>query len=79
MTYKDLGYSKLLVRGNSVITQEELTEDKSSQIIAQLTGTNIITGMVKSSDGRMVIDLDKGQILINDGAYNRVLIGFDIN
>lgn len=76
MTYKDLGYSKLLIKeANSPNGNTEMTEDVSSQIIPSLSGTSINGGLTTSNDGKMKIDWDKAQILISDGAYDRIFIG----
>lgn len=75
MTYKDLGYSKLLYKRMYEIGNAELTEDVSSQRIPILTGSSITGGITKSPDGKMYIDWDKTQIVMGDGAYNRVFIG----
>lgn len=40
-----------------------------------ISGNNIRTGKIESSDGSTFFDLDGDQIIINDGANDRVLIG----
>lgn len=42
---------------------------------AQINGGLEIIGKMESLDGQSSIDLDEGQIIINDGSNDRVLIG----
>lgn len=79
MNYTELGYDKFLNKNQYTPDATELSEDESSQRIPNITGTSITGGVATSPDGRMKIDWNRGQIIIGDGAYNRVLIGFDIN
>lgn len=78
MNYTDLGYNKYLYKTTYSPSDTELAEDESSQYITSLTGTSITGGITRSPNGRLKIDWEKGQILINDGAHDRVLIGLDI-
>lgn len=76
MSYKDSGFDKFLYRnayGNNA--SQEMTEDRASYTITTLTGSSIAGGITKSQDGKMEIDWDKGQIVISDGAYPRIVIG----
>jgi hypothetical protein len=40
-----------------------------------IDGDKIVTGRIQSSDGKTYFDLDEGQIIINDGYSDRILIG----
>lgn len=77
MSYKDKGYSKYISKSSQKGTVQEYTEDTSSQAIPVLSGGSIAGGKTTSSDGKIVINWDIGQILISDGANYRILIGND--
>ena len=77
MSYKDRGYSKYITKSQQHGTVEEYTEDASSQAIPTLSGAPVAGGKTTSSDGKIVINWDIGQILISDGANYRILIGND--
>jgi hypothetical protein len=40
-----------------------------------IDGNRIITGRIQSADGKTYFDLDTGEIMVNDGTYNRLIIG----
>lgn len=40
-----------------------------------IDGDKIVTGKIQSTDGKTYFDLDAGQIIINDGTTDRILIG----
>ncbi len=41
-----------------------------------ISGNQITTGKVQSSDGRTYFDLDNKRIIVNDGTNDRILIGY---
>lgn len=75
MSYLDSGYNKFFYR-NMPRTIEK-SEDLSSYEIPLLVGGSIAGGITKSRNGKVLIDWDKGRILVGDGAHWRVLIGED--
>jgi hypothetical protein len=78
MTYEEAGFGKLLYKTSpEASTSGELTEDVASQNITEISGTTLAGGKTLSSSGKIIIDWELGQILISDGANNRVLIGED--
>lgn len=45
----------------------------------KMNGNLEITGRIESSDGKTYFDLNKNYIIINDGTYDRILIGYQLN
>lgn len=75
MSYLDSGFSKLLSRSEQNSYQEE-SEDLSSFTTPTLSGANISGGKTTSINGRIIIDWENGTIITNDGANDRILIGY---
>ena len=74
MTYKDAGYDSFLNR--PVLHRSSMTEADSSLFMGDLTGSNISGGKTISGRGKLIINWDTGEVIIRDGAYSRVLMGY---
>lgn len=44
-----------------------------------IDGNKIVTGKIQSTDGKTYFDLDNKEIIVNDGTYDRVHIGYQLN
>jgi len=75
MSYKDLGYNKLLYKQTDYIAPKEFDDSASSQQFSVLNASVIGGGRTVSKDGKMEIDWDNGRIIISDGANPRIVIG----
>lgn len=73
MSYKELGFNQLL---NKRSASYNMLEDSSSRFITSLSGSNINGGITSSNTGTLSINWDTGEIIINDGARSRVLMGY---
>ncbi len=73
MSYKELGFNQLL---NKSSASYNMLEDNSSRFITSLSGSNINGGVTSSNTGTLSINWDTGEIIINDGARQRVLLGY---
>lgn len=71
--YTDLGFDKLL---NRRTTPSTMMDDATSRYITSLSGSNIAGGVTSSNTGTLSINWDTGEIIINDGARQRVLLGY---
>lgn len=71
--YTDLGFDKLLNRRNAPST---MMDDATSRYITSLSGSNIAGGITSSNTGTLSINWDTGEIIVNDGARSRVLLGY---
>lgn len=73
MSYTDLGYDRLLNRRNA---PSSMMEDATSRYITTLSGSNVAGGITSSNTGTLSINWDTGEIIVNDGARSRVLLGY---
>ncbi len=73
MSYKELGFNQLL---NKRSASYNMLEDSSSRFVTSLSGSNINGGTTSSNTGTLSINWDTGEIIINDGARQRVLLGY---
>lgn len=74
--YKSAGFNHFMKRGfPTVDSVEEESGDESSFRVRHLSGTSITSGISKSSDGKLIVDWGQEQIIVTDGARNRVEIG----
>jgi hypothetical protein len=73
MSYTDLGYDRLLNRRNA---PSSMMEDATSRYITTLSGSNVAGGTTSSNTGTLSINWDTGEIIVNDGARSRVLLGY---
>lgn len=71
--YTDLGYDRLLNRRNA---PSSMMEDATSRYITTLSGSNVAGGTTSSNTGTLSINWDTGEIIVNDGARSRVLLGY---
>lgn len=71
--YTDLGFDKLLNRRNA---PSSMMDDATSRYITSLSGSNISGGITSSNTGTLSINWDTGEIIVNDGARSRVLLGY---
>lgn len=71
--YTDLGFDKLLNRRNA---PSSMMDDATSRYITSLSGSNISGGITSSNTGTLSINWDTGEIIVNDGARSRVLVGY---
>jgi hypothetical protein len=70
--YRTVGFDVFLNRG--VLSDGE-TEDEISLRSPQISATSLVPGITKSQDGKLTINWAEEQIIITDGARNRVEIG----
>jgi len=74
------GDQKLLL---AIWTPNSVYGKSSTQIFRSsgttITGDQIVTGAIKSNDGRTIFDLSNQYIKMNDGAYDRLLLGYSKN
>lgn len=75
MSYEESGFNEFLVREEPDKESSGWTEDVVATMIPQMSGSGIGSGISKSSDGKLIIDWDKGTIKVNDGVRNRVTFG----
>src|SRR5438128_1752920 len=79
MNYLDLGFDQSFERHpQKRITSEELpdvTPFTADSIIQQIPGSKIAGGVIESQDGKLKIDLEKGQFLYNDGVVDLLSLG----
>lgn len=75
--YTKSGFGDFLKKGSEKITPktEELTGDDASYRTRQLSGTTISSGISRSSSGKTIVDWNKDEISISDGARKRVQMG----
>lgn len=70
--YLQTGLNKFFQRDSS---SNEMTEDRASHEVEQISGSNLASGISKSPDGKLVVNWDKKQVVVSDSANNRVVIG----
>ncbi len=80
MNYLDLGYNELFTREQPVnqITVEQLPQVPSvmiDKLLQEISLSMISGGRVQSNNGKLVIDLEKGEIVYNNGVKDLVFIG----
>ncbi len=73
MSYTDIGFDRLLNKNTPVASMNDAS---SSMYITSLSGSNISGGITSSNTGTLSINWDTGEIIINDGARSRVLMGY---
>lgn len=74
MGYLDQGYDRFFYKNRTENT--EYNEDQASFVVSQVSGSNISGGIQRSPDGKLEINWETGTILIYDGAFPRILAGF---
>jgi hypothetical protein len=70
--YRTVGFDVFLNRGVPIDGE---TEDEISLRSPQISATSLVPGITKSQNGRMIVNWEEEQIIIKDGARNRVEIG----
>jgi len=73
LSYTDIGFDRLLNKNTPVASMNDAS---SSMYITSLSGSNISGGITSSNTGTLSINWDTGEIIINDGARSRVLMGY---
>lgn len=69
----------LVGRNNAGLTTFALDTDGNLVLVGEIRSGSLITGDVIVGDNRIRIEVDddgRGTIIVNDGQYDRVLIGF---
>lgn len=73
MTFADLGFDKFLNKPSN--SQNEIPEDEIDILLQAISGSKITEGVSQSTNKRMDVNYDQGQIQFKDGDNTRVEIG----
>ena len=75
MAYNDLGYNDFFDR--SIVQPTNFIQSIDSEVLLEgIEGETILgQGAVKSSNGRLIMDLDGNTFLVSDGTAERVRLG----
>jgi|GEM_PF-5606559 len=76
MTYDEIGFNKLLYKTDLSSSNGELSEDQSNAAVTSLSGSVISGGTTQSTSGKVTFDWDNGTLIFSDGAFPRILIGY---
>lgn len=74
MNYLDAGYSEFLERSDAQNRQVDIVEADS--ISSEIPGSRVVGGALVSPNGRVQLDLETGRFKVNDGAQDRVILGY---